>query len=45
MTSKIRCGYVPEHFAAPLLQLADTAWVRSRAVVTLLFMYRIGIRS
>ncbi|GAK62244.1 periplasmic binding protein-like II [Moesziomyces antarcticus] len=26
MTSKIRCGYVPEHFAAPLLQLADTAW-------------------
>ncbi|PKI84569.1 hypothetical protein MVES1_001794 [Malassezia vespertilionis] len=24
--SKLRVGYVPEHFAAPLLQLADTPW-------------------
>lgn len=23
---KLRIGYVPEHFAAPLLQLADTPW-------------------
>ena len=30
MTAKIRCGYVPEHFAAPLLKLADTAWVSSK---------------
>jgi hypothetical protein len=43
MTPKIRCGYVPEHFAAPLLQLADTAWVRSSAVMTLRFMLHLGI--
>ncbi|PWZ02595.1 hypothetical protein BCV70DRAFT_196836 [Testicularia cyperi] len=25
-TQKLRVGYVPEHFAAPLLQLADSEW-------------------
>lgn len=26
MTTKLRIGYVPEHFSLPILQLAKSAW-------------------
>lgn len=35
MTEKLRIGFVPEHFAAPLLQLADTPWGRENISLVL----------